>query len=108
MPDLPADLAGFIQGANLITTTPTEQLAALPEAVQAELWALTRTVMDTSRDERENALLALNGVADAFIRAGAREGNPAADLPVIRLLAALAQTIREVDVAGFPRTEEGT
>lgn len=87
--------------------TPAEQLAALPEPVQAEVWRLTRTVMATSRDERENALLALNGITDAFIRAGIAEGAPAADLPIIRLLAALGHTIREVDVAGFPRTQEG-
>lgn len=87
--------------------TPAQQIAALPEHVQAELWGLTRTVMGTTRDEREGALLAFNGVAGAFLRAGIAEGDPAADLPVINLLAGLAGVIREVDVAGFPRVKEG-
>lgn len=80
-----------------------EWLAALPDPIQTELSQLTRLVMGMSRDERESALASLVGVAEAFIRAG----GAVVDLPIIRLLSAVAQTIREVDVAGFPRTSEG-
>ena len=81
--------------------TPADQLAALPEPVQAELWAIARAAIGMDRDETEAFLTALVGVAEAFIWHGTSD-----QVTVIQLLNAVAQVVTEVDRAAFPRTQE--
>jgi len=81
--------------------TPAEQLSALPEPVQAEVWAAPRLIIGLSSEEKLRSLDALVGMCAALTTFGDDSDRAAAEAFI-----AFGQAIRAVDAAAFPRETE--
>lgn len=85
--------------------TPAEQIAALPEAHQEELWNVARSAIGMSREEKTRVLELLELVIQTLVTTNPQPepGHP----PVVHMFAACAELIAQIDRQAHPRQEGG-
>jgi hypothetical protein len=83
--------------------TPGEQLASLPETVQAELWKVVRTAAGMDTAEKTDALSGLTGVAEAYLAYAALRG--ADSTPVLEFTASLGELLQALHHQANPHKE---
>ena len=85
--------------------TPAEQLAALPEPMQAELWNLARIAIGMSDDEKHAAVVAVTEMTERFLHPVLGAGS-AVNMPTVALLDTAGQVVVMADREANPRQTE--
>ena len=85
--------------------TPAQQLAALPEPMQAELWTLARHAIGMSDDEKHAAVVAITEMTERFLHLVLGAGS-AVNMPTVALLGTAGQVVVMADREANPRQTE--